>query len=335
MAGELFLAQARVGVESGGYGVAATPTRRVYLAPSSGLVPGGSVVRHPVQTGDRAQVRSASPGPSAPGGSFSLPMDPDEILEWLHVAIDGDPAITTPGGGTNARLHTFTAPNALDSLTMQWHDGARPWQAAGVYANTLNLAFAVNGEATVSGDLFGASISQTALSGTVTDRNPEPTSGWETQLFIDAVDGTDNYGTTQIAAAQSVISGSVAVNNGLGRKYTAANTRDMLAAVPGVMEITGSLVFEASGAQALTEYNAFIAGTQRRLRLRFGDNDIIEAALTRYVDVDLQIVWTEMTLLGEDQGTRVYEGNFGFIYDSTNAFGIRIASQCARTAAFA
>jgi len=336
MAGELWLQELRAGVESV-YGTAVVPTRRLYWAADSGLQPGGSTTRHVLQTGDRAQVRSATPGVQAPSGTFSLPVSSDEILELLHIGVDGDPAITTPAGGTNARLHVYTAPNALASMTAQWFDGARPWQASGIYANTLRLTGnpGEGGTNILSGDLFAASMTQTALTGTVTDRTPLPMEGWEAQLFIDPVSGSDDYGTTLIAAAQSVVNWDLPIaQNNLGRLYTAANTRAMQAAIVGPLELTGSLTFVASGARSLTEYNDFVAGTQKRIRLRFGDNEVIEGALTYFVDVDIPIVWTEFDLLNETAGVRTYAASFGYLFDAANDFAIRVRCQGIREEAF-
>ena len=171
MPGEIWTGEFRAGVETT-YGTPATPTRRLYFAAGSGLVPGGTAIRTSVLTGTRAQVVSGRKGVSEPGGAFSFPMDSAEILEPLEIGVNGTPTVTTPVGGTTTRLHVYTAPGTLDSATFQFHDGARPWQAAGVYANTIRVAGNASGENTVSGDLFAAAFTQTALSGTVTARTP-------------------------------------------------------------------------------------------------------------------------------------------------------------------
>ena len=334
--GEIYQGQFRAGLETA-YNTAAVPTRRLYLAPASGLTPGGSTNRHAVQTGGRAQIRSASPGVSEPGGSFSMAVAPGEVLEFLNIGVDGNPTITTPVGGTTTRLHTYLGGQTLDSMTLQWHDGFRPWQATGVYANTLRVAGEASGANTMSGDLFAAAMTQTALSGTVTDRAPVPSEGWEAQLFIDSVSGADNYGTTLIAAGESVTNWDMplAGSNNLGRLYTAAKTRAMQAATMGTYEATGSLTFVAKGARSLTEYNDFTAGTQKRLRMRFGETRILEGALYAFLDIDIPIVWMSFDLLGEVAGVRTYQAEYGYLWDVFNIFPLRARVQCDRTAAFA
>lgn len=334
VAGDLYLGQARIGSETT-YATAATPTRRIYWRSGSGVAPGQENPTHDFLTGDRMQTLAATAGVQQPAGPFTLPVGAGEILEFLSIGVNGTPTISTPVGATDARLHVYT-PGTPKSGTLQSDDGARPWQMTGVYANTLRFAgsAAQGGENLLSGDLFGAALTQTALSGTVTSREPQFFSGWETALAIDDPDGTDNYGTTAIAAAQSIINYTCEFGQNLGRKYTAANTQAMLRAVLGRLSGTGSLTFEASGAQALTEYNHYKAADLRRVSLKLGDNVEIETGFTHYVQLDLSLVWTSMTLLGEDAGTRTYEANYALVKDSVNSFPYRIQVQTDRTAAF-
>jgi hypothetical protein len=329
--GELYTQELRAGVETT-YGTAVTPTRRLYFRPGAGIQRGGTNRMHDFLTGDRNQRLEGTPGPQEPVGSYSLPVSSDEGLEILRVGLNGTPTITTPGG-TTPRLHTYV-PGALASMTLQWMDGARPWQGAGVYANTIHIAGSANGENIMDGELFGATVTQTALSGSVTARNPAFFEGWETALFIEALSGADNYGTTAIAAAQSVINWDVTINNNLGRKFTAANVNAMQAAIIGALTVEGSVTFEAAGAQAMTEYNNFVSAAKRRMRLRFGNNDVIETTFNHFFDLDIPLVWTSMNLLAEDAGTRTYEAGFSGVLDSVTGFSVRIRAQNARTVAF-
>jgi hypothetical protein len=335
--GNTYLEEFRVGVEAGGsYGVAVVPTRRQYFAPGGGLTPGGTAVVNTVVTGDRAQDVSGRPGVSAPAGTYSLPAAADTILEFLSLGLTDTPVVTTPGGGTTTRLHTYTGPGtALKSGTLQWHDGARPWQQTGVYADTGAIALAANGEATLSGSLFGKAHTQTALTGTPTAYTPLQSAGWEVKLYIDAVSGTDNYGTTLIAAADSTTQANIPLfNNALGRLYTGANTRDMQQAVINPFQAAGSVTFRAAGARALTEYNDFVAGTYKRLRFMIGDNVILEGALTAFVTVDIQVMWTEFNLVNEEAGVRTYVASYRYIKDNTNSLALRVRAQNSRASAF-
>ncbi len=337
MAGEIFLSQFRVGVE-GTYGAAVVPTRKLYLGPDSNLVPGGTNVIHELLAGTRSLNRASSPGVQEPSGSFSIPVESAEILELLSMGLDGSPIISTPATATSTRLHTHIGGvNALDSGTTQFMEGANPWQMAGTYVSDLRFTGAPGpgGENMLAGSLFGRSLTQTPLTGTVTDRTPIPYGGWECALAIDNVTGADNYGGTAIAAAESVTAWDIAVaENNPGRVYTAANTRSAQAVVLGQFGATGSLTFLASGARALTEYNDFVAGTQKRIRLTLGNNTILEGALKAFVTIDVQVIWTEFDLAGEEGGVRTYTASFSYIHDSSNGFASRVRAQSARATAF-
>jgi len=337
MAGEIFLGSSRAGLETT-YASAAVPTRKLYLGDDSSIDPGGSNVRHTLMAGTRSRMRASSRGVQEPAGSYSMPVDAAELLEMLRIGVDGAPVITTPTGGTTTRLHTYLGGvNPLSSATLQFFDGALPWQMVGVYAGEVRFTGAPGpgGENKVAGSLFGSALTQTALTGTVTDRTPIPYAGWEATLAIDSVGGTDNYGTTVIAAAQSVTDWDVlAANNNPTRLYTAANTRNAQAAVLGEFDATGSMSFLASGARALTEYNDFTAGTQKRIRLMLGNNTILEGALLSFVSVDVQIIWTAFDLTGDSEGVRTYSAEFAYIHDASNGFASRVRAQNSRATAF-
>lgn len=337
MAGEIFTGSARAGVEVT-YGTAVVPTRKLYLGDDSSIDPGGSNVRHTILAGTRSRMRASSRGVQEPAGSYSMPVESAELLEILRIGVDGAPVITTPTGGTTTRLHTYLGGvNPLSSATFQFFDGALPWQMVGTYAGEVRFTGAPGpgGANQVAGSLFGSALTQTALTGTVTDRTPVPYAGWEAALAIDTVSGADNYGGTVIAAAQSVTAWDVLVaNNNPSRIYTAANTRSAQAVVLGEFDATGSLSFLASGARALTEYNDFTLGTQKRIRLTLGNNTITEAAILAFVTLDVQIVWTSFDLTGESEGVRTYAAEFAYIHDSVNAFASRVRCQNLRLTAF-
>ncbi len=164
MPGEVFAKEARIGVESV-YGTSVTPTRKIYIGPDSNVVPGGTNVRHELLAGTRSQFRASSPGVQEPSGGFSIPVDAAEILELLSIGLDGTPVITTPGGGTTTRIHSYRGGvNDLKSGTLQFMEGARPWQMGGTYAADLRFTGAPGpgGVNRLAGGLFGRAFIQNA-----------------------------------------------------------------------------------------------------------------------------------------------------------------------------
>jgi hypothetical protein len=54
----------------------------------------------------------------------------------------------------------------------------------------------------------------------------------------------------------------------------------------------------------------------------------------KFVTVDLPGAWNAVDLGQVDEQTRVYELGLQYVYDPTNAFGLQIRAQNARTAAW-
>lgn len=330
MAGELWLSKAQVAIEvTPGTPVAAT--RVVYLRDP---VPTRARDARPYMfaTGTRDNVRGFTLGPTQVGGAFTMPMSSSEIIEWLLLGIKGAVTPTTPGGGTTTRLWTFTPSGSgvLGSATLELNDGAQAWQLAGVRANSLTFSGNVDGENSLAVDLFGTAMIANALTGSLADRTPDFFDGWETKVYIDAFGGTP--GTTVKAALLKAW--SVQINNNLGRKYLAGDTLAAASIPIGTMDITASFTLEASAAQSVTEFNNWDAATKRLIRLEFGNNLILEGALKSFVTIDLPGAWSAVNLGGTDAGTRMYEFTYQYVYDATNAYGLQIRAQNARSAAW-
>jgi hypothetical protein len=327
MAGELWAGRTQIGLETTP-GTLVPATRIMYLRD-----PVLDVAREArpkkFATGTRDNVRDMRLGPHVVSGKFSVPLSASEILEWLLIGIKGGVTPTTPGGATLSRLWTFV-PGALASATLEWFDGARGWVGSGMRANGLTLAGNVHDENVLTVDLFGTQLAAQALTASLTDRTPDYIEGWESKLYIDNT-GTA-FGTTVIAG--TLLSWSVQIGNNLGRKYFADNTLAAGAVIAGEIDISASLVFEASAAQALTAFNNWDAVTRRNVRLEFGNNELIETTLKKFVTVDIPGYWTVVNLGGNADGTRTYELTLNYTYDVTNAFGIQIRAQNARTAAW-
>lgn len=334
MSGEIWLSSFQAAIETA-YGAGATShtaTRKLYFESSSAFMQAVQSREHHFATGRRDNVLAITNGPQQPAGRVSLPLSPSECMELFNITI-GAPVTTTPATATNTRLHTYKPGSSLpESGEFQWNDGARPWQMLGVYGNTLGIQGGANGDVMVSCDLFAKSMTQTALVGTPTDRVPDFYEGWESKIYLDTIGGTP--GTTNLAG--TLINFNVQFSNQLGRKYTSDNVNAMNKATIGELQCTVDLVFEASPAIALTEYNHWMADdvAGRLVRLEFGQNDIIEAALKSFVTVDIPGKWQAFDLGQTDAGTRVYGLKYGYMYDSVLGAGFQLRAQSLRAAAW-
>lgn len=272
MAGELWTQVWGIGKEVTP-GLVVPATRRVYLREP--MITRERAPRpYRFATGTRDNVRAQTLGPEMIGGSISMPLSAGELVEWALAGIRGGVTPTTPGGATNARLWTFTPGTALDPMTIERKDGARNRQARGVYVGSMQIAGSVREENLLTCELFGLSDEPLDnLTAGLTDRIPSFHEGWETKLYIDAIGGTP--GTTNIAG--TLINWSVGFNNQMARKYFADNTLATGAVILGELDLTGQLLFEASSAQALTEYVNWDDQVGRLVRLEFGQNRVIDA----------------------------------------------------------
>lgn len=329
MAGELWRSVFQIGKETTP-GTTVAATRKMYFSvDDSRLVKERDPRPHRFATASRDNVRAFTLGPEMVSGTLKMPLSASEIIEFLLMGIKGAVTPTTPGG-TTPRLWTFTPHETLDAATVEWKDGANVWEAGGCYVNKLKFSGSANGEAMVEAEIFGMNLASASLTGSLTDRTPDFIEGWETKVYIDAFGGT--AGTTQVTG--TLINWEIEIDNQMGRKYFAANTNSTGGLTIGELEVKSKLTFEAAAAQSSTEFTNWNAATKRLVRLMFGDNEVIETTYKKFVTIDLPGAWESFDLGGTDEGTRVYELSLQYIYDSTNAYGLQIRAQNARTAAY-
>lgn len=326
MAGELWRSTFQIGKETTP-GTTVAATRKMYFEPDSRLSRERTARPHRFATGTRDNVRAFTLGPTTVGGTVKMPLSASEIIELLLMAIKGG---VTPTGAGTAKLWTFTPGTSLDAATLEWDDGARAWEAGGCLVNKLKFSGNVKDANMVEAEVFAMNMALASLTGSLTDRVPDFIEGWETKLFVDAYGGTP--GSTQVTG--TLINWDVEMDNKLGRKYFAANTLDAGGITVGEIEIKAKLTFEASPAAAATEFSNWDGVTERLVRLDFGNNEVIDGADKKFVTVDVPGAWDAFDLGGTDEGTRVYELGLQYVYDLTNAFGLQVRAQNARTAAF-
>jgi hypothetical protein len=262
--GQLWSAVAQVGRETvSGSPVAAT--RKVYWRD-----PVLTIAQDPrlkrFATGTRDNVRGYTNGPVQVAGSFTMPMSADEMLELLLSTVQGGVTPTTPSGATLAHLWTFKPSAALDSLTVEWDDGARVWQGAGIKGNQLKIDGGAMDENVVSLDLFATNVANVgSITGALAERVPTFLEGWQARLYIDTFGAA--FGGTLISDA--LMSWSITFDNQLDRVYVANNTLAANRVTTGELNVNAQITFDAAAAQALTEFNRWQAGTKVGVRLEF------------------------------------------------------------------
>lgn len=330
MSGELWRRFMQVGKETV-YGTPVAATRRAYYAPESNLTRTRSVNRVKAATGTRDQVVDAKARAVVAGGSITMPMGADEILELLLMSIKGGVTPTTTLG---ASTWVFTPGNTLDSATVEWFDGYRAWQGAGMQVNQLRIARSAgeNSDITITADLFGKDLAVMGggMTGSLAERVPDTIEGWETAIYIDNFGAT--AGTTLFS--NKLISADLTLDNGMGRKYYGDNTIATGQVTMGELEITGQFTFEAD-AGTYAEYQNWDSATKRLVRLQFGNNTGVgTGSAKKTVNLDIPGVWDVVDLTQEDAGTRVYRFNYGFVRDPTNGWPVRVTAINGRATAW-
>jgi hypothetical protein len=313
------------------YGTPVAATRREYFMPDSNLTRARTVNRVPASTGTRDQIVDAKTRAVTAAGSVSMMLGANEILELLLMCIKG---AVTPTTTLGASTWVFTPGTTLDSGTLEWYDGYRAWQSAGVYVNQLRIqrGAGVDSDITVQADLFGkdAIVMGGGMTPALTERVPDTIAGWETAIYIDAFGAT--AGTTLLS--NTLIAADLTINNNLGRKYYGDDTVSTGQVTIGAIEITGQFTFEANAA-GYAEYQNWDAATKRLVRLQFGNNIIVGSAAAKLtVNVDIPGVWEVVDLTPEDANTKVYRFNYGYVRDPTNGWPVRFTVINGRTTAW-
>lgn len=325
--GELWQGAIQVGKETS-YGVPVAATRIVYVNGNPTLTKTKAPRPRMVATGNRYNQRAFTLGPNEVGGSFEIPLSASEILEWAAAGIAGGVTPTTPTGATNGRLWSYVGgASALDSMTIEFNDGAASYRAYGVYVNELRIAGEANGPQTVTVSLFGVDRAGNALTGALSSRVPTIVEGYETLCFVDTFGGVMGS-TLQMGFLQKW---DITYSNGLQRKYLAENRNAMKRAITAPMSLKASLTIEAAAAQSAVEIADWEAATKRHIQLQFGYNatNAIEtgiAQLQTISQVPTPSAGTfKLTILGVQTGTIAY---------NANAATIKAAIEAVTTVAF-
>lgn len=327
MAGELWRSYFQIGLESTA-GTTVAATRRMYWDVDTSKFSNTRPPNvHRFATASRETVRAFTLGSTEIGGTIKMPLSASEIVELLLMGIKSG---VTPTGAASTKLWTFTPGTTLSPATIEWTDGARAWKMGGCYVNKLKFSGSVKGDSEVEAEIFAMNMAPTTMTGSLAERVPDFISGWETQLYIDAFGGTP--GTTAVDGV--LLNWNVEIDNGMGRKYMAANSQNATALTIGELAVTAKLTFEASAATAATEFTNWNAGTKRMVRLMLGNNEAIEMTTKKYVAIDIPGAWDAVDLGGSEDGTRTYELSLQYVYDTTNNYGLRIRAQNARGTAW-
>jgi len=227
-------------------------------------------------------------------GSLSGPLNYTEIVYLLNTLVTG--VIATPGGGTTARTHTFSASltgtDTFKSLTIQEGDSTAAVQMAGSILTDFNINISLD-DASVGGTLLGKSPSNTTLTASPAIVSQLSSTPRQVDLFMDTTFG--GLGATKVTDCLSI---NAAFNNKQVAKWvlnTAETSfKETIEAVPDL-----SFDFETEhNAQSRALYASITTTSNPTQYLRLkSTGPIIEAALPYYfqLDVAAKVNATEQT----------------------------------------
>lgn len=189
----------------------------------------------------------------------------DQLIDFLSMAVKG--AISPATVETTGRVWTFTpnttSKNVQDSYTFEYGDNVQAWETAFTMISNLELSIALNEVMTVRADMFGKLAAKTSFTGAITT----PTSVTEVVAnhMKAYIDGTwANLGSTEKATL--VAGATVRLATGVTPVKYADGSLDMSAVSESKTHLELDLDLISSTA-FVTEYDAYIAGTDRAIRL--------------------------------------------------------------------
>ena len=210
-----------------------------------------------------------------------------QIIDLLAMTLQGGVTPTTPGGGTNSRLWTFTptldALNVQDSYTFEVGDSQQEYECGFVVGESMELTYEFNQPIKISASLFGEYLAKSTFTGSLTIPTLESAITAKTKLYIDS--SWANLGTTQVTGTLG--SARITLPSGLQRVWTGEGALDFSTVSENKRraEIELLLVHNASG---VAEYDKYVSRALNFVRLET-EGSIIEGAIPYTLTVDMAL----------------------------------------------
>lgn len=188
----------------------------------------------------------------------------DQLIDFLSMAVRG--AISPATVEITGRIWTFTpqttAKNVQDSYTFEYGDDVQAWDSAFVICDNLELSIALDEVVSLRADLFGKFAAKTSFTGAISDSSVTEIVANNMKVFIDS--SWANLGNTEVATL--VAGATVRLPTGIAPAKYADGSLDFSAVREARthLEIDLDLI---NSTEAITEYDAYVAGTTRAIRL--------------------------------------------------------------------
>lgn len=251
----------------------------------------------------------------------------DDIIDFFAMALKGGVTPTTPEG--TARLWTFIpnldSVNAQDAFTWEYGDDSQAWESDFTMVESLELAITLNEVLRLTAEMFARDATKVSFTG-LSDRAVQEIVANDLKVWIDGTFA--NLGTT--LKSSLVTGGSIRFPSGLTPVKYADGTLDFSAVSEGRrhMEMDLDLVM---GVDAITEYDAYKAGTDRAIRLQF-TGPIVSGATSYRLEIDaIGKYMSAPELLGSRDGENIFSLTFASHEDLTatpgNEFSVKVTNK--------
>lgn len=258
-------------------------------------------------------------------GSISFEETPATFEQAPYLLAAGVNNVTSgtqdTGGSGFIYTYTFatTAANTAQAYTIEGGDNEQEEEMYFGVVESFNFAGASGESLNMSADWIGRQVQD----GTFTTKPSIPTVEEilfsKGKLYIDNVGGT--IGSTQVS--DTLLSGSIDVNTGIIRKWTADGSLDFSFIQYTDWEVVLEVTFEHNSS-ATSEKSNWRNETARLIRLDFEGDSLTTAGSSHSVKLmrfDLPGKWEDFSALEDQDGNDVVTGTFRSRYNATFAGG--------------
>lgn len=245
----------------------------------------------------------------------------EQIIAFLLMGIKGAVTPTTPVG--TVRLWTFTpnyaTANAPDTYTFEWGDDTQEYEATFCMVESIELTWSEDSPVTMRVNMFGRFPSKSSFTGALSETSVEEVVANKLKVYIDGA--WANLGTTQKSSL--VTGGTIRITTGYVPTKYADGSQDFSSYQEQKRHVEIELDMVTSTAFN-TEYDAWVAGTLRAIRLQF-DGTTIEGAHDKYLRVDVIGKYdVEPDMFEDVNGDNVVKLKLVSMTDGTNEFSFEV-----------
>lgn len=233
----------------------------------------------------------------------------EQVLYWLDGGIDHVAGVADGAG--SGYVYTYTMPElAIDTMiiqtyTLEMGDNQQEYQATGCFVEEFTISGAPDEAVKISGTWRGRQLAKGTRTATLTPSTVEEVLFNRAKLYI----GTgDTFGsqvtTTWVGFDLNVKTGWMLQPTGDGNLYASL----LKITQP---EVTCDFTFEHNSS-AVTEYDAFLAQTHRKIRMEFTGTtfDTGGTYTNKTLIIDLDGKWESFEGLDDMDGDDVVTGTF-------------------------